>query len=133
MGVSTPDPIEYGRLCGAIMPKAIESDGEFDRLAALMEELDFKEDPTPEEEALAAMLAVLIRDYDDRHHGLPASTPDAAIRALMEEHDLQQADQQPIFGSRSVASDVVNGKREPSKAHIRKLARFFRVPADVFL
>jgi len=39
----------------------------------------------------------------------------------------------PVFGSRSVASDVINGKREPSKAHIRKLAELFRVPADLFL
>jgi antitoxin component HigA of HigAB toxin-antitoxin module len=39
----------------------------------------------------------------------------------------------PIFGSRSVASDVINGKREPSKTHIRKLAKFFRMPADLFL
>ena len=43
------------------------------------------------------------------------------------------ADLLPIFGSRSVASEVLAGKREPSKAHIRKLAEFFRVSADLFL
>jgi HTH-type transcriptional regulator/antitoxin HigA len=51
----------------------------------------------------------------------------------MERRDLKQADLLPIFGSRSVASDVINGKREPSKRHIRKLAEFFRMPADLFL
>ena len=45
MGVSILDPIEYGRLCGEIVPKAIETDEEFDRLVAQMEALDFKENP----------------------------------------------------------------------------------------
>jgi HTH-type transcriptional regulator/antitoxin HigA len=133
MGVSTLNPIEYGRLCGEIVPKAIETDEEFDRLVAEMEAIDFKENPTPEEEALSATLAVLIQDYDDKHYPLPKTTPDQTIRYLMERRDLKQADLLPIFGSRSVASDVINGKREPSKTHIRKLAEFFRMPADLFL
>jgi HTH-type transcriptional regulator/antitoxin HigA len=133
MGVNILDPIEYGRLCGEIVPKAIETHEEFDRLVAQMEALDFKENPTPEEEALSATLAVLIQDYDDKHYPLPKTTPDRMIRYLMEHRGLKQADLLPVFGSRSVASDVINGKREPSKAHIRKLAEFFRVSAELFL
>jgi HTH-type transcriptional regulator/antitoxin HigA len=133
MGISTLDPAEYGRLCGRIVPKAIESDEEFDRLVAQMEALDFKENRTPEEEALSATLAVLIQDYDDRQHWLPKTTPNRMIRYLMEQRGLKQADLLPVFGSRSVASDVINGKREPSKAHIRALAAFFHVAADLFL
>jgi HTH-type transcriptional regulator/antitoxin HigA len=55
------------------------------------------------------------------------------IEFLMEQRGLRQADLLPVFGSRSTASDVLNGKREPSKAHIRKLAQFFRLPAELFL
>jgi len=40
----------------------------------------------------------------------------------MEQRDLKQADLLPIFGPRSYATDVINGKREPSKAHVRALA-----------
>jgi len=133
MGVTTLNPIEYGRLCGEIIPKAIETDEEFDRLVAQMEALDFKENPSPEEEALSATLAVLIQDYDDKHRELPKTSPDHMIRYLMEQRGLKQADLLPVFGSRSVASDVINGKREPSKAHIRKLAEFFHVSPAVFL
>jgi len=133
MGISILDPVEYGRLCAAALPKAIESDEEFDRLAAAMEELDFKENPTPEEETLSALLMVLIQDYDDKHHELPKASPDAMLRILMEQRGLKQADLLPVFASRSVASDVINGKREPSKAHIRKLAEFFRISPAVFL
>jgi HTH-type transcriptional regulator/antitoxin HigA len=111
----------------------IESDKEFNRLAALMEDIDFKENPTAEERPFSALLMVLIRDYDDRHHSLPETTADAVIRVLMEQKGLTQADLLPVFGSPSVASDVINGNREPSTAHIRKLVEFSQVPADLFL
>jgi HTH-type transcriptional regulator/antitoxin HigA len=55
------------------------------------------------------------------------------IRYLMEQRDLKEADLLPVFGARSIASDVITGKREPSKAHIRKLAEFFHVSPAVFL
>ena len=55
------------------------------------------------------------------------------IRYLMEQRDLKQADLLPIFGARSVSSDVINGKREPSKAHIRALAAFFHISPAAFL
>jgi antitoxin component HigA of HigAB toxin-antitoxin module len=40
----------------------------------------------------------------------------------MSQRGLRPSNLLPIFGSRRVASDVLSGKREPSKAHVRKLA-----------
>jgi HTH-type transcriptional regulator/antitoxin HigA len=51
----------------------------------------------------------------------------------MEERNLRQADLLPVFGSRSVASDVLNGKRSISKAHARGLAQFFHVSPSLFI
>ena len=115
------------------MPKVIESDEEFDRLAEKMEALDLKKNPAPEEQALSALLARLVQDYDDRYHALPALPPHKTIAFLMDQRSLRQADLLPVFGSRSVVSDVLNGKREPSKAHLRKLAEYFHVSAELFL
>lgn len=50
----------------------------------------------------------------------------------MEHRGLRQADMLPVFGSRSVASAVLSGKREPSKTHIRKLADFFKLSPAAF-
>lgn len=133
MGLTALNPSKYGRLCAAITPKIIESDEEFDRLVQAMESLDRKPRATPEEAALRDLLARLIQDYDDSHYSLPDVAPYKIILHLMEHKGLRQADMLPVFGSRSVASDVLAGKREPSKAHIRKLATFFRVSADLFL
>jgi HTH-type transcriptional regulator/antitoxin HigA len=55
------------------------------------------------------------------------------LQYLMEQRGLRQADLLPVFGSRSIASTVLNGKRELSKTHIRRLAEFFHVSPAVFL
>jgi HTH-type transcriptional regulator/antitoxin HigA len=132
MGATTLNPAKYGRLCAAVLPKVIETDEEFARLVEVMESLDHKPDATPEEAALRDLLEILIKDYDDQFE-LPEVPPHKMIAFLMEHRGLRQADLLPVFGSRSVASEVLAGKREPSKAHIRKLAEFFHVSADLFL
>jgi HTH-type transcriptional regulator / antitoxin HigA len=136
MAVSEISPIKYGKLLAKALPKVIETRDEFDRYVAMMEQLDRRAeagDPfSPEEEVLQALLEQLVKDYDDKIE-LPDVPPHKMIAYLMEWRSLRQADLLPAFGSRSVASEVLAGKREPSKAHIRKLAHFFHVSADLFL
>jgi HTH-type transcriptional regulator / antitoxin HigA len=133
MGVTTLNPAKYGRLCADVIPKVIESDEEFDRLVAKMEALDRKEKPTPEEEALSALLAKLIRDYDDLHYPLPELEPHKMVQFLMEQRGLRQADLVPILGTRTQASDLVTGKRGISKTQAKKLAEFFKVSVELFI
>jgi len=133
LNVAPINAARYGRLCADVVPKIIASDAEFDRLAAKLEELTFKKNSSREEKALAELLAKLVQDYDDAHHSLPALPPHKMISFLMKQRQLRQADLVPIFGSRSVASNVISGKREPSKAHIRRLARFFDVSPELFI
>jgi HTH-type transcriptional regulator/antitoxin HigA len=85
---------------------------------------------SPEENPLRALLEQLIQAYDDKIE-LPAVSPLRILAYLMEQRGLRQADLLPVFGSRSVASDVLNGKRDLSKAHIRGLAKFFHVSPEV--
>jgi HTH-type transcriptional regulator / antitoxin HigA len=135
MGVSmlNINPAKYGRLCAKVIPKIIESDEEFDHLTEKLESIAFQKERTSEEEALSELLLKLIQDYDNSRHELPQLAPHKLIQYLMEQRNLRQADLLSVFGSRSVASDVINGRREPSKAHIRKLADFFKLPADLFI
>ncbi len=39
----------------------------------------------------------------------------------------------PIFGTPSIVSEVLSGKRRLALTHIRRLAARFGVPADVFI
>ena len=133
MGLTTLNPAKYGRLCADALPKIIETDEEFDRMTERLEALDRKQNPSREERALAELLCVLIEEYDSRYHALPEEPPYKLVLHLMEHKELRQADLLPILGSRSVASAVLSGKRELSKAHIRKLAVFFKVSPTLFI
>lgn len=123
---------KYGALLAKALPKVIANDRERKHFSAMPEPLDrLGRELTPEEKTLD-VLARLIADYDDKDRF--AGTARARNDNVPDrQKDLKQADLPPVFGSRSVASDVLNGKREPSKAHIRKLADFFDLsPATFF-
>jgi HTH-type transcriptional regulator / antitoxin HigA len=129
-------PAKYGKLLSKTLPKRIETDAEFDRFVEVMEGLSraiAHGEASPEEQALHSLLSTLVKEYDDRVYPLPAGDPLRVIRYLMEQRALRPADLTPVFGARSIASLVLNGKRQLSKAHIRKLAEFFHVSPAVFL
>jgi len=136
MAVTEISPIRYGRLLAKALPKVIETREEFDHYVEMMEELDRRAEAghtlNPEEHALLALLEQLVRDYDDRID-LPTLPPYKIVLHLMEHKGLRQADLLPVFGSRSVASDILSGKRDISKTIARRLADYFRLPADLFI
>ncbi len=132
MGTLTISPKVYGGLLSKTLPKVIETDRELEHFADALEALDrLDRELKPEEKLLEALLSRLIADYDEKIE-LPQLPPHRTIAFLMEQRGLKQADLLPVFGSRSVASDVLNGKREPSKSHIRKLAAFFKLSPGAF-
>jgi HTH-type transcriptional regulator/antitoxin HigA len=137
MGVTAAadlDQKKYGRLLAKTLPKIIETDEEFDRMATLLEELTIPErELSPEEDALASLIEKLVVAYDDEHYPLPDIPPHRMVRFLMEQRGLKQADLVPVLGSRAQVSDLVNGKRGISKAQIKKLAVFFGVSAELFI
>ncbi|MBI3693471.1 MAG: transcriptional regulator, partial [Acidobacteria bacterium] len=58
--------------------------------------------------------------------------PHEMLRFLMEQRRLRQRDLLHIFGSRSVASAVVN-ERGISKAQAKALGAYFHISPEVFL
>jgi HTH-type transcriptional regulator / antitoxin HigA len=80
-------------------------------------------------------LTVLLEAYENEHHSFDESAvgPIDALRYLMEEHGLSASDLGRLLGERSLGSKILSGKREMSKAHIKKLAGHFKVRADLFL
>lgn len=78
------------------------------------------------------MLTLLIQEFEKRYE-LGEAEPLDALKSLMEDRGLRQRDLVGVFGSSSVASDVLNGKREISKQHARKLAQLFSVPVGLFI
>jgi len=134
MALAAIDKRAYAKLLTRVLPQIVTTEAENERMIAEMEKLDTRGRPlTPEEERLALLLGLLIRQFEEGHYPLGHAEPVEALRVLMESRGLRQRDLIPVFGSSSVASDVLNGKRALSKTHVRKLAEFFRVPASLFI
>jgi HTH-type transcriptional regulator/antitoxin HigA len=134
MAVATLNKAVYGRLLARALPRVIETEEDNELMIAQLEKLDTRIRPlTPEEEKLAELMALLVQQFEESHYPLGHTRPIEALRVLMEDRGLRQRDLIPVFGSSSVVSDVLNEKRSISKAHARKLAEFFHVPAGLFI
>jgi HTH-type transcriptional regulator/antitoxin HigA len=134
MALAAIDKRTYARLLTRVLPQIVTTEAENQRMIAELEKLDTRGRPlTPEEERLALLMSLLIRQFEESRYPLGHAEPVEALRVLMESRGLRQRDLLPVFGSSSVASDVLNGKRSLSKTHVRKLAEFFHVPASLFI
>jgi antitoxin component HigA of HigAB toxin-antitoxin module len=78
------------------------------------------------------LLTVLVQHFEEVRYPLSYplrhTSPIDALRDLMEVRNLRHRDLIPIFGARSVVSEVISGKRTISKNHPGKLVEFFHVP-----
>src|SRR5450631_2177924 len=122
----------YAQLLTKIPPKVIRSERENEYYVQALYDLDQRKSLTREERELADLLTLLIEDFEERHYSLPKATPLETLAFLMEQHSLKQKDLVDVFGTRSIVSEVINGKRELNKEHIRKLSERFGVSPEVF-
>jgi HTH-type transcriptional regulator/antitoxin HigA len=122
----------YGDLLSLTLPHVIHTEAENEHYIAQLEELDDRGNITPEERELSDLLTLLIENFEEKHYGLTPATPAEIVRELMEAHGLKQIDLVDVFGSPSVVSEVLNGKRELSKTHISRLSERFHVSPEIF-
>lgn len=128
------DPVRYRRLLSQTMPVVIETEEENARMLAIVEKLMKKgEDLSVEEEKLLKLLARLIEDFEQRFYQPPEAEPLEVLHHLMEARGIKQSQLWDVFGSKGIASEVLNGKRGISKTQARALADYFHVPADLFV
>ena len=88
-----------------------------------------------DEQDYLATLSLLIEDYDRKRRAaiIGPAEPIGLLRHLIEANDMSVTDLGDLLGSKSVASEVLRGKRALSKANVLKLASRFKVDAGVFL
>jgi HTH-type transcriptional regulator/antitoxin HigA len=131
MTTSPTNPV-YGKLLAKALPKVIQPEGENDRSMKTLLALDRKASLAPQEKDLADLLTLLIEDFEEKHYRLPKASPIEAIIFLMDQHGLKQKDLVDAFGTPSIVSEVLSGKRDLNKEHISRLSRRFRVSPELF-
>lgn len=113
-------------------PTAITSERQHDEYLGVLDRLMQKPNPSREEEKYAEVLATLIEAYEEENHTTDDASPVEVLRALMEANGLRQKDLAGMFGSESVVSEVLRGRRELNKRQIQRLSKRFGISPAAF-
>ena len=130
------DEKKYGRLLAKCLPRVIETDEEQDRLAEILLQLTIPaRELSPEEAKLAELLGRLVEDYEikTRLSQVKRFTPRETLHQLVEDLGLKQADLIDVFGTQSIVSEVLQGRRKINLTQARRLAARFRLTVDLFI
>jgi len=129
------DKKKYGKLLAEVLPRRIETEEENEHYLKIVEQMMKKgaENLSPEEDKLFDLLVTLIEDFEEEAYPMSNASPHDVLLHLMEAQDLKQADLLDVFGSKGIASEVINGKRAISKTHAKRLAERFKVSVELFI
>jgi HTH-type transcriptional regulator/antitoxin HigA len=123
----------YAALLANVQPRSITSDAEAAAIQSRIDQLIDQPVRTADEDALLSLLGDLMQVWEGDRYDLTAPTPPEAIRALLEAHGYAQQDLVgTVFATKSIASEVLHGKRGLTYDHAGRLARFFHVSPEVF-
>jgi HTH-type transcriptional regulator / antitoxin HigA len=124
---------EYASLLTNTLPAVIRSEAENERHIAILEELDRKGNRLrAAERRMADLFTLLIEDFEEKHYALKASSPVDVLNELMLANNLKQKDLLDVFGTPSIVSEVLHGKRQLTTEHIRRLSKRFHVSPEIF-
>lgn len=123
---------EYLALVRAFPLVHIRDEDHLTEALAAYEPLFIKRDQSEAEKAYLAVLTDLVEAYEDATVQVTERSGVDMLRYLVEENGYKQAELTPVFGTQSVASDVLSGKRAFSLEQMRKAATFFGVRLSVF-
>lgn len=125
---------EYLRLLGRTLPRVIRSEAENERYLEVLAQLDARSDNlTQAERELADLLTLLIEDFEEKCYALKSASPLEVLHELMRANGLKQKDLLDVFGTPSIVSEVLKGKRGLTTEHIPKLSQRFHVSPELFL
>ena len=77
--------------------------------------------------------AVLVEDYERRHHAVPPADPIEAVELMTGQMGWTRADLEPLIGGRGRVSEVMTRRRALSIGMIRALSEALRIPAEVLV
>ena len=125
---------DYAALLSEIQPSVVQEEEQNERYISLLEQLAFKENPSKGEQQLIELLRLLIENFEARSYMIEPASPIEVLSELMEAHGMKQKDlvEQGVFETASVVSEVLGGKRDLTKDHIKRLSKYFHVSPAAF-
>jgi len=128
-------PKDYTGLSRMLTPRPIHDKVDFENVTEITDAMAGHK-LTPDQEDYFDLLCRLIEDYEKEHAQLDTSKVTAldALRHLLEANDMTAADLARLLDvHRTLGGMILRGERRLTLAHVRTLAKRFRVSADLFL
>jgi HTH-type transcriptional regulator/antitoxin HigA len=112
--------------------KPVRSEADYEKALSEVERLWGAKSGTPEGDRLD-VLATLIDVYEAEHYPMDPPDPIEAIKFRMEQQGITRKDLEPIIGTRTRVSEILNRKRSLSIAMIRRLHDQLGISADILI
>jgi HTH-type transcriptional regulator/antitoxin HigA len=124
---------EYRALLMETAPEAIHTEAENEAAIRKIEELVRKKRLSIAERKLLELLTVLVEAFEENRYSLSRKvSPLEVLKELIEANGLKQKDLTDVFGTPSITSEVLHGKRNLTTEHIKRLSERFHVSTDLF-
>ena len=124
----------YDALLLQYSPRPIHTERQYQRVLRQVDALMHKQKLTRAEDNLLEVLAALVTQYEQRHHPAPDVAPGEMVAHFIEVRGVTKAQVARATSiPRQTITNIVSGTRGISKTNRAKLAKYFRVSADVFL
>ena len=132
-GAAKP-PKTYRELCGLLMPRKIHDDTELEAAREIIDVLAVLPTRTPDQDDYLETLAELVEAYEEQSVKFTQRPGLETLKFLLAENDLTASDLSRLLGTDiSLGYRILDGERNLTTKHIKKLARHFHVGPQVFL
>ncbi|HEY1054295.1 MAG TPA: helix-turn-helix domain-containing protein [Emticicia sp.] len=107
----------------------IKNKKQYDKALQRFEELFFAKSNTKEGKE-AQLLALVIKDYEEKHYKIDAPDPVEAIKYRMEQMHMSKKELGEILGYTSRVSEILNRKRKLTLEMVRNLHEKLNIPLE---
>ena len=127
-------PGTYADLVRAFPLRPLHDETDYDNALEVAEALVGLTAMTVDQADYLDVLVDIIQKYEARQHAIGGTvTSVATLEQLLEEREMNASDLGRLLGNRALGGAILRGQRQLSKAHVRILADYFKVGADLFI
>ena len=133
-GKTVRAPKTYRELCGLLMPRKIHDAAELEATQEIMDVPAVLPTRTTDQDDYLETLAELVEAYEEQNVKFTQRPGLETLRFLLTENGLTASDLSRLLCTDiSLGYRILDGERNLTTKHIKKLARHFRVGPGVFL
>jgi antitoxin component HigA of HigAB toxin-antitoxin module len=128
-------PTNFADLVRLFPPQAIHDEVSYSNTQEMIDRLTSLGKLSAGQAEYLETLTILFEAYEQEHERIETShlSPLDMLRYLLETNGMNGSDLGRLLGNRELGLKILNGSRQLSKTHIRRLADRFKVNAGLFL